>query len=222
MIAGHYHADHVYGLQAFADHTDARIIAQSRAQGYLDSETARQRVQQRRDVLFPWVDEDMRVVHPDEFFDDEYRLEVGDKTFRLLHAGPAHSPDDVLMVVEESRVVFAGDIVFDGRLPFLGDDEVNTANWIDRLDRVQAMNLSFLIPGHGAATPEAARAVSFTRGYLRDLREHMAAAGEEFLSFEEAHARADWSKYEGVPAFAETHRRNANAVFLEMEAGMFS
>jgi len=221
VIAGHYHADHIYGLQAFADHTDARIIGQSRAQGYLDSDTARQRLQQRRDVLFPWVDESTRVVHPDEFFDDEYRFELGDKTFRLLHAGPAHSPDDVLMVVEESRVVFAGDIVFDGRLPFLGDDEVNTANWIDRLDRVQEMSPSFLIPGHGPATSEAARAVSFTRGYLQDLREHMGEAVEEFLSFEEAYARADWSKYEDMPAFVETHRRNANAVFLEMEAAMF-
>ena len=155
VIAGHYHADHIYGLQAFADHTDARIIAQSPALGYLDSETARQRLQQRRDVLFPWVDEDTRVVHPDAFVDDEYRSEVGDKTFRLLHAGPAH-------------------------------------------------------------------AVSFTRGYLSDLREHMGAAVEEFLSFEEAYARADWSKYEGVPASAATHRRNANAVFLEMAAEMFS
>jgi glyoxylase-like metal-dependent hydrolase (beta-lactamase superfamily II) len=221
VIAGHYHADHIYGLQAFADHTDARIIAQSRAQAYLGSEMARQRLQQRRDVLFPWVDETTRVIHPDEFFDEEHRFQLGDKTFRLLYAGPAHSPDDVLMVVEETRVVFAGDIVFDGRLPFLGDDEVNTANWVDRLDRVQEMGPAFLIPGHGEATAEAARAVSFTRGYLQDLREHMGRAVEDFMSFDEAYAGADWSKYENLPAFAETHRRNANAVFLEMEAAMF-
>lgn len=41
------------------------------------------------------------------------------------------------------------------------------------------------------------------------------------MSFDQAYAGADWSKYENLPAFAETHRRNANAVFLEMEAAMF-
>ncbi len=221
VIAGHYHADHIYGLQAFADHTDARVIAQSRAQAYLDSDAAHVRLAQRRDVLFPWIDESTRIIHPDEFFDDEYRFELGDKTFRLLHAGPAHAPDDVLMVVEETRVLFAGDIVFDGRLPFLGDDDVNTANWVDRLGQVQDMNPSFLIPGHGDATSEAVRAVSFTRDYLEDLREHMGRAAQDFMSFEEAYEGGDWSKYENVPAFEETHRRNANAVFLEMEAALF-
>ncbi len=221
VIAGHYHADHIYGLQAFLDHTDARVIAQSRAQAYLGSGTARMRLEQRRDVLFPWVDETTRVVYPHEYFDDEYSIQLGDKTFRLLHAGPAHSPDDVIMVVEETRVVFAGDIVFDGRLPFLGDDDVNTANWVSRLEQVQNMNPSFLIPGHGEATPYAARAVSFTRDYLLHLREHMQQAVQDFMSFEEAYASGDWSQYEDVPAFAETHRRNANAVFLEMEAALY-
>ncbi len=221
VIAGHYHADHIYGLQAFADHTDARVIAQSRAQAYLESDAARMRLAQRRDVLFPWIDESTRIIHPDEFFDDEYRFELGDKTFRLLHAGPAHAPDDVLMVVEETRVLFAGDIVFDGRLPFLGDDDVNTANWVDRLGQVRDMNPSFLIPGHGDATSEAVRAVSFTRDYLEDLREQMGRAAQDFMSFEEAYEGGDWSKYENVPAFEETHRRNANAVFLEMEAALF-
>ncbi|AGA34610.1 SoxH- like protein [Thioalkalivibrio nitratireducens DSM 14787] len=221
VIAGHYHADHIYGLQAFADHTDAHIIAQRRAEDYLDSETARQRLAQRRDVLFPWIDEDTRVIHPDTYFDAEHRFSLGNKTFRLLHAGPAHSPDDVIMVVEETGVVFAGDIVFDGRLPFLGDEDVNTVNWIQRLDMVQEMRPSFLIPGHGEATAQAARAVSFTRGYLQDLRDQMGAAVQDFLSFDEAFDGADWSQYRGLPAFDETHRRNANAVFLEIESEMF-
>ncbi len=221
VIAGHYHADHIYGLQAFKDHTDAHIIGQSRAQAYIGSETARQRLAQRRDALFPWIDADTRVIRPHEFFDAEHSIRLGDKTFRLLHAGPAHSLDDGIMVVEETGVVFAGDIVFDGRLPFVGDDDVNTRNWIDRLDMVQELKPSFLIPGHGGATREAARAVSFTRGYLQDLRDHMARAVEEFLSFDEAYAQADWSEYEDVTAFEETHRRNAYAVFLEVESEMF-
>ena len=221
VIAGHYHADHIYGLQAFADHTEARIIGQRRAEDYLRGPGAESRLQQRRGVLYPWVDEDTQVIPPDELFDDEYAIELGGKTFRLLHAGPAHSPDDVIMVVEEDGVVFAGDIVFDGRIPFLGDDALDSGNWVNRLEQVEAMEPNFLIPGHGDATANARRAVRFTRDYLVKLREHMAESVEDMMSFEEAYAAMDWSEYENLPAFDQTNRSNANAVFLEMESKLF-
>lgn len=38
VVAGHYHADHVYGLQAFKEHTDAVIWAQRRALDYFTHE----------------------------------------------------------------------------------------------------------------------------------------------------------------------------------------
>ena len=221
VIAGHYHADHIYGLQAFADHTQARIIGQRRAEDYLRGPGAESRLQQRRGVLYPWVDEDTQVIPPDELFDEEYTIELGGKTFRLLHAGPAHSPDDVIMVVEEDGVVFAGDIVFDGRIPFLGDDALDSGNWVNRLEQVEAMEPNFLIPGHGDATANARRAVRFTRDYLVKLREHMAESVEDMMSFEEAYAAMDWSEYEDLPAFDQTNRSNANAVFLEMESKLF-
>ena len=221
VIAGHYHADHIYGLQAFADHTQARIIGQRRAEDYLRGPGAESRLQQRRGVLYPWVDEDTQVMPPDELFDEEYTIELGGKTFRLLHAGPAHSPDDVIMVVEEDGVVFAGDIVFDGRIPFLGDDALDSGNWVNRLEQVEAMEPNFLIPGHGDATANARRAVRFTRDYLVKLREHMAESVEDMMSFEEAYAAMDWSEYENLPAFDQTNRSNANAVFLEMESKLF-
>ncbi|WP_019589280.1 MULTISPECIES: MBL fold metallo-hydrolase [unclassified Thioalkalivibrio] len=221
VIAGHYHADHIYGLQAFADHTEARIIGQRRAEDYLRGPGAESRLQQRRGVLYPWVDEDTQVIPPDELFDEEYTIELGGRTFRLLHAGPAHSPDDVIMVVEEDGVVFAGDIVFDGRIPFLGDDALDSGNWVNRLEQVEAMEPNFLIPGHGDATANARRAVRFTRDYLVKLREHMAESVEDMMSFEEAYAAMDWSEYEDLPAFDQTNRSNANAVFLEMESKLF-
>ncbi len=221
VIAGHYHADHIYGLQAFDDHTDAKIIGQARARDYIGSPGAAARLEQRRGVLAPWVDEDTQIIPPDEFFEDEYTLRLGGKTFRCVHAGPAHSPDDTIMVVEEDGVVFAGDIVFDGRIPFLGDAALDSENWVKRLEELMEMDLNFLIPGHGEATEHAARAVNFTHGYLVKLREEMGAAVERMATFKEAYAAVDWSEYEGLPAFEQTNRSNANAVFLEMEEKLF-
>jgi glyoxylase-like metal-dependent hydrolase (beta-lactamase superfamily II) len=50
VVASHYHADHIYGLQAFKDHTDAVIVAQERAGEYKENEeTADERANQRLD-----------------------------------------------------------------------------------------------------------------------------------------------------------------------------
>lgn len=68
-VLSHYHADHIYGLQAFRDHTAAVIIAQDRAREYNENEEtaderADQRLDQRREALAPWVNKDTRVVSP--------------------------------------------------------------------------------------------------------------------------------------------------------------
>ena len=49
-VLSHYHADHIYGLQVFRDHTAAVIIAEDRAREYNENEeTADERADQRLD-----------------------------------------------------------------------------------------------------------------------------------------------------------------------------
>ena len=45
----------------------------------------------------------------------------------------------------------------------------------------------------------------------------MGKAAEEMQSFEEAYARADWSRYAKVPAFDAANRINAYGTYLLME-----
>src|SRR5690606_34748959 len=64
VIVSHYHADHIYGLQVFAD-LEAQILAPAGAAHYLNAPGAEARLEERRMSLFPWVDEDTRLVWPD-------------------------------------------------------------------------------------------------------------------------------------------------------------
>ena len=172
VIASHYHADHIYGLQAFKDHTDAVIVAQERAGEYKDNEEtadekASQRLDQRRGVLFPWVDKNTRVVAPDITFRDRMTIALGDKRLTLLYAGPAHSSSDMMMLVEPDGVLFAGDIVQNGRIPHMNSDDVSTTQWLAALAEVEKLDPKFIIPGHGKASAQAKEAIAFTRDYIR-------------------------------------------------------
>ena len=68
VIVTHYHADHVYGLQAFKA-VGATVIAHQAGRAYLTSETARLRMAASRIDLFPWIDEPTHLVPADRWID---------------------------------------------------------------------------------------------------------------------------------------------------------
>jgi glyoxylase-like metal-dependent hydrolase (beta-lactamase superfamily II) len=226
VIASHYHADHIYGLQAFRDHTDALIVAQERSGEYKDNEPAadekaNQRLDQRRAVLSPWVDSNTRVVAPDITFKERMTITLGETRLTLLYAGPAHSSSDIMMMVEPDGVLFAGDIVQNGRIPFMNSDDVSTVQWLHALEEVEALDPKFIIPGHGRTSSEAKQAITFTRDYIRYVRDRMTTAVQSWTDFDAAYAQADWSKYRDMPAFASNNRGNAYRIYLELEQSQF-
>ncbi len=227
-VLSHYHADHIYGLQAFRDHTDTVIIAQDRAREYKEEneetadERSEQRLDQRRQALAPWVNKDTRVVPPDITFNDRMTLTLGGKTFRMIYAGPAHSASDMMMMVEPDGVLFAGDIVQSGRIPFMNSDDVDTKQWLKALGEVEKLDPKFIIPGHGQPSTAAKQAIAFTRDYIEYVRAAMGKAVESWTDFDVAYRQTDWSKYAKMPAFEANNRGNAYRIYIELEAGEFN
>ena len=215
VIVSHYHADHIYGLQVFED-LDAEILAAVGADRYLDSEHAQERLEERRFTLDPWVNDSTRLVYPDVLLEEGAHFTLGDVEFVVTVVGNAHSDGDLTLFVAPDKVLFSGDIIFEGRVPFLGD--ANTARWVKVLERMEREKLVALVPGHGGVAERPNEAIGLTRRYLAFLRAHMGAAVEEFEPFEDAYAAIDWSEFEHLPAFAEANRRNAYQVYLSMEA----
>jgi glyoxylase-like metal-dependent hydrolase (beta-lactamase superfamily II) len=215
VITSHYHADHIYGLQVFEDQ-GAEIWAPLGAEKYLRSANARERLEERRFSLDPWVNETTRLVEPDRYIAERETFELGKVRFTLSPVGAAHSDADLTLYVEPDRVLFSGDILFEGRVPFLGD--ANSGNWLEVLQRMEVQQLVALVPGHGSLARDPNQAISTMRHYLSYLRETMGAAVADFIPFDEAYAATDWSEFEHLPAFAEANRRNAYQVYLSMEA----
>lgn len=227
IVISHYHADHIYGLQAFKEHAgDPPVYAQGLAASYLggdsasQGEDARRRLEQRREALFPWVDEDTYLVPPDVTFDEELQFEVGGIAFELRHVGPAHAPGDSLLLVKDYGVLFSGDTIYEGRVPFLDSPQTDTRHWLEVLDALAAMEPPprFVIPGHGQPATNVEEAFAATRRYLRHIRDAMQQAVDNFVPFAEAYESTDWSQYEDLPAFEASNRGNAYRIYLELEA----
>lgn len=214
VILTHYHADHIYGLQTFKA-LGARIIAHKAARLYLNSETARLRLLASREELAPWVNEDTRLVQADEWLDGEKTLVVGGVSFQIKPVGPSHTPEDLVVYLPSEKVLFAGDLVFRSRIPFVG--QADSRHWIVALERLLTFDAAVIVPGHGPLSQEALKDMKLTRDYLVYLRTHMGRAAQNLDPFEEAYARTDWTPFEHLPLFRLANRMNAYNTYLQME-----
>jgi glyoxylase-like metal-dependent hydrolase (beta-lactamase superfamily II) len=140
---------------------------------------------------------------------------MGGLTFRIVYADGAHSPEDVMVYVVEERLLFAGDLLFAGRVPFVGN--ADSKGWLKAMDKMIALKPAVVVPGHGPASRDVERDLVLTRDYLAFLRDAMGKAVADLESFDEAYAKVDWSRYKGLPAFENANRINAYGTYLLME-----
>lgn len=214
VILTHYHADHIYGLQEFK-RAGARIIAQRAGLEYLNSDTAQSRLEASRKELAPWIDADTRLVPADEWIDGPRELVVGGVRLLLQPVGPAHTPEDLVVFLPAEKVLFAGDIVFRGRLPYVG--QADSRHWIAALNTVLAFDAKAVVPGHGPLSTSARQDMELTRDYLAYLRETMGRAARDMEPFDDAYQRTDWSRFDQLPLFRAANRMNAYNTYLLME-----
>ena len=214
VILTHYHADHIYGLQFFKD-LGAHITAHESAKEYIQSNTARLRLEASRTDLAPWIDAKTRLVEADTWINGPTSLKIGGMVFELDHVGPSHTPEDLTIFVPSEKVLFAGDLFFNGRLPFVG--KANSSQWIQSLELMLAHNAATVVPGHGAASTDPKRDIGVTRDYLKFLRSSMGKAVQDFVPFEEAYKDTDWGAFQAMPMFGFANRMNAYNTYLLME-----
>ncbi len=152
---------------------------------------------------------------PTETFEDEHIIEMGDFRIEVLHLGPAHSPGDISVWLPEQSLVIAGDMAFHERLLPIFEDTV-TADWLETWDSAfEALNATYVIPGHGHPT-NMAQVRRYTRDYLVWIRARIGEYIDDGGDLAEAYY-VDQSPFEHLDTFEELATRNAGRVFEQME-----
>jgi glyoxylase-like metal-dependent hydrolase (beta-lactamase superfamily II) len=214
VIVTHYHADHIYGLQSFKAR-GARIIAHGAAKEYLYSDTAQIRLDASRQTLAPWIDSATRLVSADDWIDGPTDLMVGGVRFSLQPVGPSHTPEDLVVYLPKEKILFAGDLVFRGRIPYVG--QADSGHWIKALQTLLSFETDTIVPGHGPLSAQARHDMELTRDYLVYLRETMGQAAKNMEPFDDAYRATNWTRFEGLPLFRVANRMNAYNTYLLME-----
>jgi len=148
-------------------------------------------------------------VLPTRTFERELTLTVGSKRVELLEVGPAHTRGDVIVHSPEDRIVFTGDILFIEGTPIVWEGPI--ANWIRACQRIEAMDVDVVVPGHGPITDRGgARRVREYLSFVRDAARERFDAGlpaREAARDIELGAYADWRDAERIAVNVETAYR---------------
>ncbi len=160
LVNTHSHGDHTWGNFVYAPNT--AIIAHERCrQEVIATGTS-------ATALFPDVDwGEIRVTPPFVTFDERLTLYAGELRIELHHLGPAHTTGDIVAWIPERKLLFSGDLIFNGGTPLAIGGTI--AGWIEALGRLRSFGAETIVPGHGpVCAPEAIDAVE---RYLRFVQE---------------------------------------------------
>jgi cyclase len=212
VIDTHSHADHAWGNCFFPGatiigHPLCRQLLDTKGRSALE-ETSRANASLRN----------VKIVLPQVTFNHgELNLRVGKKTLNLFSL-PGHCPDNLGVLVEEDRVLFAGDAAMP--LPYIVDGDIDelTAS----LKKISRMGLENIVQGHGEIVlrGEIENYMRENLAYLSAIRKAVRRAGkrkypQEVLDETTIESCGKSRVLIGGLA-AELHRRNLRALFRQI------
>lgn len=211
VINTHHHPDHFLGNQAFAD-VSIGALADTRQGIASDGNAFAENLYRMSGDWMKGTEVQVpnRTLSPGP-------LAVAGRSLRLV-ALDGHTGADLVVIDETSGVLFAGDLVFNGRAPTTPHADVG--HWLGALDRLEALTrdsgFRVLVPGHGAITRDAAP-IRQTRAWLNWLTATLRDSAVAGQDMNDVLARPLPPEYAVMPMAAAEYRRSVGHLFPAIE-----
>jgi quinoprotein relay system zinc metallohydrolase 2 len=211
VIYTHGHPDHVFGGAAFESdgtvfvgHQNLPQALAARGPFYLDA---------FRRIMGAQLMEGVRLIPPTRLVDGTVQLHLGSRILTLRPWPTAHSDNDVSVLDEQSKTLFAGDLVFLTHIPVL---DGSIRGWLGVIDELSTLAAERVVPGHGAVS-EWPGALTDQRRYLETLASDvrkLVARGAPITAAADSAAASERSRWQ---LFNDYNARNATSAFSEIE-----
>ena len=145
MVNTHGHFDHAFGNRVFRP---ATIWGHVGCPPFMarTGETRRARIAADE----PTIASDLLAVEldpPDRVFAETAAIEVGGRRVELRYLGRGHTDHDIVVSIPSANVVFAGDLIEGGAVPFFNDGY--PLDWPETAYRLAELVRGTVVPGHG-------------------------------------------------------------------------
>ena len=191
IVNTHYHPDHRGGNSVVGP--DAVVISTEFTRAKAESDMPNETVGPKGLTLF-----------------------VGEHEVRIYHPGPAHTLGDLIVYFPEQQAIATGDLFLTNSCPAMDDGDME--NWVAALDRMLALPLEHVVPGHFELATK--KELQRFRNYLADLRDQVARQHNQGIPLERAQALLKLSAYKNFrqyPQYEATFKDNAAAYYRQLD-----
>lgn len=211
VVNTHYHADHTWGNCFFPgatvlSHSLCRKLMQEKAIPALEVTRQNNASFSKSKIVLPQL----------TFSQGTMTLRVGKKNLILMPT-PGHSPDGISVLIEEDRVLFAGDAFMP--LPYIVDGDIDVMG--EMIKQIGKMGLENIVQGHGdiILRGEIEGAVKENLAYLANIRKAVKSASkkrnpEETLSMVDVESCGK-SRVNLGGLGEDLHRRNLKSLYMK-------
>lgn len=170
VVNTHGHWDHVFGNARFVP---TPIWGHVRCAAMVLERGDAMRPRAQRAYPSEAIDE-VAVTPPTHVFTDAASLDLGDRPIELRYLGRGHTDNDIVVIVPDASVLFAGDLLEDAPAPGFGDSY--PIAWVDTGRALLELVGGVVVPGHGDPFD-----LGFAERQIADLAS-LAALAEEVAS----------------------------------------
>ena len=209
LVLTHNHADHSGGARAFAA-AGARVLCQESIAGAVLAFLT----QPTNDPSDPLAGRsDFRPVV--EAVSERTILVDGLHNAQIYFLAAAHTRGDLLLYLVNDKILFAGDIALNGRLPFMQSADVDADGWERVLATIQKVGPEKMVPGHGTIGPITG--INDSLAYVHRVAEITRKIVNNGIRDEliDAEIRAPENRIQNVP-LSESHIANVKATVKAM------
>jgi glyoxylase-like metal-dependent hydrolase (beta-lactamase superfamily II) len=193
LIYSHDHRDHVAGGEVFKP--EATVIAHENARAAI-------------------IGEQRPTAVPDVTFSDRMTVTLGGKSVELIYLGRSHSDNMIVMHFPAERALFTVDFISVNRLPYKNLSDAYFPDWIDAVEKVEAMDFDILMPGHGPLGTKAD--VTGHREYLQALYDAVLDAARKGESLDDMKKSITLDAFSGMGMYDKWRELNIEGVYAQV------
>jgi len=190
----------------------AIIVAQENAKKEIEEKGQKIQARMERALKDKFIG--TKVVMPDKFFKDEIKFDLGGEIVIAKYFGYAHEHSDIALWLPKEKILFGGDLAFNGRLlPIF--KLTDTKKWLIAWEKIEKLKAKMVVPGHGNVTD-----MNTVRKYTKDYLVYMRGEVQKILDNDGGQEDAyliNQDAYAHLDLFKELAKLNAALLFEKME-----
>lgn len=143
-----YRASHTFGNQAFLPKAD--FIATEKAGRHLSDRLEGRRMREVLQNEFKVPNLGLHAtIEPTITFDGTFTIHSKEVEIKCYSMGDCVGEGDAVVYLPQQKILYTGDLVLTGYVPYPKGRTLTVRNWIKALRRLETLEIDVVVPGHG-------------------------------------------------------------------------